>query len=131
MRPEKLYLVDIVEAVDAIDRFLAGVSREVFTADELRQSAVLQKLMIIGEAAARLPGEFRDSHPDVEWRDIIGFRNIAVHEYFAVNWSIVWVAATQDGPKLRSQVQAILDDEFGARDDSPDQAASTLPTGPD
>ena len=58
----------------------------------------------------------RESHPDVEWRDIVGFRNIAVHEYFAVNWSIVWIAATQDAPKLRAQVEAIIATEFAEQD---------------
>ena len=117
MRPEKLYLVDIVDAADAIERFLTGIDRDEFNADDLRQSAVLQKLTVIGEAAARLPAEFRDNHPDVEWRDIVGFRNIAVHEYFAVNWSIVWIAATQDAPKLRAQIEAILADEFADQGD--------------
>lgn len=112
MRPEKLYLVDIVEAADAIERFLTDIDRDKFDEDDLRQSAVLQKLTVIGEAAARLPVDFRDNHPDVEWRDIVGFRNIAVHEYFAVNWSIVWIAATQDALKLRMQVAKILAEEF-------------------
>jgi uncharacterized protein with HEPN domain len=93
MRREELYLTDIVEAADTIQRFIEGVQREDFD-DELRRSAVLQKLIVIGEAAARLPREFTERHPEVEWADIVGFRNIAVHEYFSVNWSIVWVAAT-------------------------------------
>jgi hypothetical protein len=42
--------------------------------------------MVIGEAAARLPQAFREAHPQVEWRDIVAFRNIAVHAYFAVQW---------------------------------------------
>lgn len=46
----------------------------------------------------------------------MGFRNIALHEYFAVNRSIVGVAATQDAPKLRAQVEAILTDEFADHD---------------
>lgn len=112
MRPERLYLVDIVDAADAIERFLAGMDRAEFEASDLRQSAILQKLTLIGEAASRLPSEFRDSHPEVEWRDIIAFRNIAVHEYFAVDWSIVWFTATQDAPKLRAQVETILADEM-------------------
>ena len=112
MRPEKLYLVDIVEAADAIDRFLGGIDRKEFDADELRQSAVLQKLSIIGEAAARLPVEFRNAHSEIEWRDIVGFRNTAVHEYFVVDWSMVWYAATQDAPRLRTQVAEILAEEF-------------------
>lgn len=112
MRPEQLYLTDIVAAAEAIARFIADVSRAEFFADELRQSAVLQKLIVIGEAAARLPTEFTATHPEIEWRDIVGFRNIAVHEYFAVNWKIVWFAATQDAPQLQAQVAHILTTEY-------------------
>ena len=112
MRREELYLSDIVEAADAIQRFIAGIRRDDFLHDELRQSAVLQKLIVIGEAVARLPAEFRERHPEVEWADIVGFRNIAVHEYFAVNWSIVWRAATQDALDLRQKAVRILAEEY-------------------
>ena len=80
--------------------------------DDLLQSAVLQKLTIIGEAAARLPKEFRERHSEIEWEDIIGFRNIAVHAYFAVEWSIVWVAATQEVPDLKRRIADILEREY-------------------
>jgi uncharacterized protein with HEPN domain len=112
MRRDKLYLHDIVEAADAIQRFLQGTSEETFLEDELQQSAVLQKLIIIGEAASRLSENFRQLHPEIEWQDIIGFRNIAVHEYFAINWEIVWVTAAQDAPLLREQMASILAVEF-------------------
>lgn len=111
MRPEELYLSDIVEAADAIQRFISGVEIYDFLNDELRQSAVLQKLIVIGEAAARLPNSFREQHAEVEWRKIAAFRNIAVHSYFSVNFSIVWVTATQDVPDLRSKIVRILGDE--------------------
>ena len=112
MRPEKLYLLDIVEAADAIQRFCALVDEGEFLLDELRQSAVLQKLIVIGEAAAHLPGEFRKKHNDIEWEDIVGFRNIAVHEYFAVLWQIVWNTAAQDVPDLRIRIAQILANEY-------------------
>lgn len=108
MRPETLYLTDIVEAADAIARFLAGLERESFLDDELRQSAVLQKLIVIGEAAARLPADFRSQHTEVKWTTVAGLRNIAVHEYFSVNWDIIWFTATQDVPALREQVTGLL-----------------------
>jgi uncharacterized protein with HEPN domain len=110
MRREMLYLNDIVEAADAIQRFIEGMQREDFFDDELHRSAVLQKLIVIGEAAARLPVEFHERHSDIEWANIVGFRNIAVHEYFAVSWAIVWVTATQDVPALRQQIARILTD---------------------
>ncbi|MEA3309247.1 MAG: DUF86 domain-containing protein [Chloroflexota bacterium] len=112
MRPEILYLTDMVEAADAIGRFLTQARREEFYGDEVLQSAILQKLIVIGEASARLSAAFRDQYPEVPWADIVGFRNIAVHEYFAVSWPIVWVTATQDVPALREQIATLLDDEF-------------------
>ena len=113
MRPERLYLTDMVDAADAIGRFMSGINYDDFVRDELRQSAVLQKLVVIGEAAARLSTGFQVSHPAIEWADIVGFRNIAVHEYFAVNWSIVWVAGTEDVPFLREKIARILAEEYG------------------
>ncbi len=108
MRHDELYLADIVEAADAIEGFINNISRDDFLTSDLLRSAVLQKLMIIGEAAARLSGAFRQQHPDVPWSDIVGFRNIAVHAYFSVDWKIVWVAATKDAPILRQMVVDLL-----------------------
>lgn len=59
-------------------------------------------------SAARLPKGFRERHPEIEWQDIVAFRNIAVHVYFAVDWRMVWVAATQDAPTLRRKIAGIL-----------------------
>lgn len=108
MRPEILYLTDIVEAADAIARFLDGVEREQFLDDELRQSAVLQKLTVIGEAASRITAAYQHQHPEIHWRKAIALRNIAVHEYFSVSWDIIWATSTQDVPELRSRVAAAL-----------------------
>jgi len=108
MRREHLYLYDIREACDMIQAFLEGLDASAFLASELHKAATLQKLTVIGEAAAHLSQAFREAHPQVEWRDIIAFRNIAVHAYFAVQWDIVWATATDDVPVLRRQVLEIL-----------------------
>ena len=63
MRPDRLYLEDIVGAADAVGRFLSGVGRERFLGDELLQSAVLHQLMIVGEAAGRISAETKAAHP--------------------------------------------------------------------
>jgi uncharacterized protein with HEPN domain len=108
MRSEKLYLSDIVEAADAIERFVTGVSREDFLKDEMRQSAVLHKFVVIGEAASRLSQSLRTRYPDIPWKRAIGLRNISAHAYFSVKLDTIWVTATQDIPPLRTQVAAIL-----------------------
>lgn len=102
------YLADIVEAEGHIADFLAGVGKETFLASELLKSAVLQKLSILGEAANRLTPALKTKHPEVPWRNIVAFRNIAVHAYFAVDWEIGWEAATRHAPALAVQVKAIL-----------------------
>jgi uncharacterized protein with HEPN domain len=112
MRPDILYLRDIIEAAEAIGRFIADTERKEFMNDELRQAGVLQKLIVIGEAAAHLSKELRTLHPEIKWADIVGFRNIAVHEYFGVSWRIVWVTATDDVPDLRASVSSILSEEY-------------------
>ncbi len=73
MRHEKLYLADIVEAAQAIERFLMGQDFDEFEQNEMLNSAVLQKMTVIGEAAARLPKEFTARFPDIPWVDPLGY----------------------------------------------------------
>jgi len=108
MRRDSLYLRDIVDSADAIERFLSSINEETFLVDEVLQSAILQKLTVIGEAAARLSNTLKQSCPDIPWRDIVAFRNIAVHAYFAVDWQIVWMTAVGDVPALRQQIAELL-----------------------
>ncbi len=85
-----------------------------FSCDDILRRAVLQRLTEIGEAASRLSRELRARHPDVEWTDVVAFRNIAVHAYFAVSWKIVWVTATRNVPELAQRATAILAAEYPA-----------------
>lgn len=112
MPTEELYLQDIVKSINSVGRFLNGVEEAKFLADEILQNAVLMKLVIIGEAAARLSSEIRERYSEVEWKSIIGFRNISVHAYFSVKWSIVWETATNDLEILRESIIKILKAEF-------------------
>ena len=109
MRRERLYLADILEASKAIAEFLVPVTEQEFLESDLVRSAVLQKLMIIGEAASRMPPDLTNANPQVPWADIIGFRNIAVHAYFNMKWEIVWVIASEEVPKLSASVALMLE----------------------
>ena len=109
MRPERAYLLDILQAADAIAVFTADLRRESFAANDLVRSAVLQKLLVIGEAAARLPEAVKRRHQEIPWGDIRGFRNLAVHAYFQVDWEIVWTICTDDLPPLRARIADLLE----------------------
>ena len=113
MRRDDLYLNDIVEAVDHIARFVAGLDFQKFLESELVRSGVVQKLAIIGEAAARISDDLRGRHPRVPWPEIVAFRNILIHAYFGIDWSEVWKAVQSDCPALRDQVAKIVAAETG------------------
>ncbi|MBI4756897.1 MAG: DUF86 domain-containing protein [Betaproteobacteria bacterium] len=108
MRNERLYLADMLDAIDAIDRFTSHCDEDRFLADELIQSAVLQKLSVIGEAASRLSPETRAAAADIPWKEIVGFRNVAVHAYFSVDWRIVFITVRDDLPPLRRVIVGLL-----------------------
>ena len=112
MRRERLYLADIISAAESLARITAVLEFEAFLASDVIQSAVLQKLTVLGEAAARISPELRSRHPHVPWADIKAFRNVIVHNYFGVDWKDVWTTATVDVPLLRAQVAEVIKAEF-------------------
>ena len=101
MPREELYLQDIIASANAVERFLKNVEKDKFLADEILQNAVLMKLLVIGEAAARLSAELKGRHSEIDWRAIIGFRNVTIHAYFSVKGEIVWETASERIKPLR------------------------------
>jgi uncharacterized protein with HEPN domain len=107
MRDPKERLRDILQAIEAIDRYRA-CERGEFDQNEMLQVWFLRHLQIIGEAARHVPDEVRGMAPDIPWNKIIGMRNILVHGYFTIDLDIVWDAVQQDVPLLKSAVVALL-----------------------
>lgn len=68
-------------------------------------------LMVIGEAANHIPDEVKSQYPDIDWRNIIGLRNVVTHEYFRLNLRIIWNVVEVELPILAQQIQTILDDK--------------------
>jgi uncharacterized protein with HEPN domain len=105
---DKTRVLHILEAIAEIEKYLSGVSYDDFLANSEKRFATVKQIEIIGEACNALTAEFKNSYPDIDWKPIRGFRNISIHEYFAVNFHIVWEIAKNDLPVLKEQFNFAL-----------------------
>jgi uncharacterized protein with HEPN domain/predicted nucleotidyltransferase len=98
-------LLDMVKAMQAIARFLTGRDFDDLLADELLRSAVERQLEILGEAANRISAPFQAHHPEVDWRSVVGLRNVIIHQYDEIDYALLWEIVTENVPTLLAQVQ--------------------------
>ena len=107
MRSERERLLDILEAIERIEKY-AEKGKDAFEADELIQTWIVHHITIIGEACRTLPEEFQAGNANVPWADIVGMRNILVHHYFGIDTEAVWSVVERDLPELKLNIQMIL-----------------------
>jgi uncharacterized protein with HEPN domain len=111
-RDYKVYLEDILEAAEKIERYLQDVNDlEIFRQNDLLIDAVIHNLFVIGEAVKHIPPDVRAKYPEIEWRRIAGLRDVIAHMYFGIKLEIIWDSATNKLPELRLIIQRILDRE--------------------
>lgn len=109
---DKARLEHIVQAIDYVEEFTRGVSREQFSNDVMRRFAVIKNIEIIGEASYMLTNEFRDAHGQVPWRKIIAMRHVLVHGYCQINDDFLWLTIQEELAPLKSAIQSIIEAEF-------------------
>ena len=109
MRGDRRYLSHIEECIARVERY-AAAGRTSFMESALIQDAVMRNLQILGESARRISGETKARRPEVDWRGIIGFRNVLVHDYLSITPIRVWEAVDGDLPILKNQVETMLGD---------------------
>jgi uncharacterized protein with HEPN domain len=119
-------ILDIVAACRRLRRFVAGRAREDLDRDDLLLYAILHATALIGEAAIRLSLEFRQDHPEIPWREIIGTRNRIIHGYDTVKIDIIWDIAASKADLLLEQREPLLPTKPGTsseaqREDQRDQ----------
>ena len=102
------YLKHILAEADYLLGRSFDLTFEAFVADETLRRAFVRSLEVIGEATKKVPEDFRASHPTLEWRAMAGMRDRLIHDYFGVDYELVWDVVRNRIPELRNQVESIL-----------------------
>ncbi|MDJ0598305.1 MAG: DUF86 domain-containing protein [Crocosphaera sp.] len=104
------YLNDILMAINQIQKLTEQKKIESFKNNSVNFSAIIQSLVIIGEAVKNVPNDVRDSYPHVPWKAIAGMRDKLVHEYWAIDEQVVWKVISKNIPQLKTDIFQIIKD---------------------
>lgn len=103
----RVYLAQILERIDRIREYTVE-GKNAFFSDPRTQDAVIRNFEVIGEAAKRIPDDYRKKHPTIPWRELSGFRDVLIHHYEGVSIAEVWQVIEAHLEPLRQAITAIL-----------------------
>jgi uncharacterized protein with HEPN domain len=105
------YLRHILDETEYLASQTQGLSKDDFLGNETLKRAFTRSIEIIGEAAKKVPEDFRQKYPNVEWRAMAGMRDRLIHGYFGIDYDIVWDVVINKAPELHQIVEEILGNE--------------------
>ena len=106
-----LYLEDIVLSMQRVQEYITGLDFQHFKWDHKTVDAVIRNFEIIGEASKNLPETIKEKYSNVPWEEMYRLRNRITHEYFGIDYEIIWDIATNELPSNYSDVCALVDIE--------------------
>ncbi len=109
-RDYRLFIKDILEAIEDIEAFIGKMSFDRFHADKKTRSAVVWKLEVIGEASKNVPASIRSKYKELPWKDMAGMRDKISHFYFGIDYQIVWEVIRKKLPIVKPAIKKILRD---------------------
>lgn len=104
IRDDRVYLTHIRDALQQVVTYTDGLDYAGFLLNSMAQDAVIRQFEIMGEATKNLSDTFRDNHPAIPWKDLAGFRDKLIHQYFGVDLAIVWQSVVDDVPMLLDEL---------------------------
>jgi uncharacterized protein with HEPN domain len=117
VKDDRLYLTHILDSIERVERYTVEGKR-VFLEDEKTQDATVRNLQTMAESTQRLSDSLKARRSEIDWDDIAGFRNIAVHGYLSFDYEKAWNVVENRLPKLKRAAEALmshLDAEAGSK----------------
>lgn len=107
INPDHELIKHILDETGFIIKHSSGISKEDYLKNEVLCRASIRSLEIIGEASKKLTEHFKNQHPEIEWRKIAGTRDKLIHDYYGIDYDIVWDILTSKIKKLHNFLQNI------------------------
>lgn len=107
-RDWRLRVEDILESIERILRYTAGMDFDAFRANEMAVDAVIRNFAVIGEAARQVPEEIQRKHSVIPWGDMRDMRNVVIHQYFGADPKTIWETIRNDLSPLVPALRRIL-----------------------
>ena len=107
------YLQDMILSMNRIAEYMGSKTYDEFRRNYLVVDAIVRNFEIIGEAAKNVPEEIKSSYPKVPWKKMIGLRNLISHEYFGLDYEMLWKVATESIPENKRDIENIIFDLKG------------------
>ena len=105
---DEIRLRHILDAIEEIEVYLSKVDFQSFLQDSMIRFACIKQMEIIGEASNHISEKLKSEFTNIEWAQIIGMRNVFIHEYFGIDSSVVWEIIKNDIPELKNRITLIL-----------------------
>lgn len=109
MKDDKIYVEQVLDSIAKIESFVLNMEKADFHSDAKTQSAVIMQLAVIGELVKKISPETKKL-VELPWKDMIGFRDRAIHDYFGMDLSVIWNTVLTDIPVLRSELLKLRKD---------------------
>lgn len=111
MRDNRAFINHILDEVNYIIEETKDLDYDSLMSNETLKRALIRSLEIIGEATKNLSKEFRDRHPNIEWKEMVGLRDKLIHYYFGVDWDTVWDVIKEEIPKLENKLKKLSEEQ--------------------
>ena len=110
-RSLKLYINDILTSITKIQNIAKGKDQDYFVENAIIFDGIILNLQIIGESTKNIPTPIREKYPQIEWKSIIGLRNIIAHTYFTIDPDIIWDIVQTELDPLKICIEEIQQTE--------------------
>jgi len=103
----KIFLEHILESINLIEEYMQDKTKTEFLETKQLQDAVIRRIEIIGEAVKNIPDDIKEKYKDIPWRNIMGMRDILIHQYFGVDLELTWEVINNNIPELKKQISSV------------------------